>query len=939
MQKKVIIVLTSVLLFTYQVSIPSISSGQMYKKLEIPTRSLDAPVLAEAVTFDKNAFASENFYFLGANNTDKNEYSLSLATLYTDTTVTPNETKCKFSGIAPETTYVNQASATGEKQVNPIYNADVKHLTLMGAFPIVVLGTRNPNYTHADTAGVNQTICFLDDRIAGSIINVNEVKLTDSGGDTNYTSSIAGLAASTNRIFAAVAPSESSGIFGDTGSGIAVVKHSDNKLIPIDATTGESGNKAQALPSQTNITTNNHITIHWDSTLSRLFVGLYLQRDSGNASFCSLLVGRISNDILTLEKIVNPDNVPEDVLTPIIAGKNRDSDTYNIIHHIKTMHTSTGKSYVIINSELSSSDPSSVKNKVYALPIAHKTYNDDTTPSDANIGKITKKADSTQKEIVTQGSEMTINTNATAHVGGGDEESDVNETPSSIENMFVVGDSLFICCAGTNGNQKGIFYSTAIFDENGLIRTWTPWQRTMGVTDKVHGGILNYTSGNYWYLTKTTNEWDTVKVTQWAKHTNDPLVELRSTLGTEFTQANGGVHQIFDFDEQTTGFTSNEFSMMVATGYKKVTLIQTGEDSTGFIPVLNSEIVDSDHLKTYATTDIQELGSICCAEVSRSNLADKGWLFVGGYNGVAVLRKSDGKGWNASTGLSALTTLDSNYSFKKIGNFSNVIKLICNGTYLYILTPNYLYRIEMAKEKFDDSETTALNESDNIIASTTYLSLNTNASFLDFIISGKLGLIATTEGLYRTKNTSNSGDISGSLTQARNWTEVKTTIDSTEYSLGTVTHLCPISLTKGSFSTGGNLYVLAGNISKDLSTIFRFNVTNASTTIDNDTVKPIAEIKAASTDSDRAHFYAIGKFRSAFVTDGSLGFHSLPKHFGQTDYLRKINMLSNSNSIRINDTIINLDYESSAYNIGMPVKNTASGIWVIPGDWSIRANE
>jgi hypothetical protein len=402
------------------------------------------------------------------------------------------------------------------------------------------------------------------------------------------------------------------------------------------------------------------------------------------------------------------------------------------------------------------------------------------------------------------------------------------------------------------------------------------------------------------------------------------LGNLRTQISSDFPPVAGGVHQLFNFDELTPNFLSGHFSMMVATGLQKVALIRTGKYTTSFLPTSGTDFSTSlaSNLKVFTDQALADIGPISSAEISR---ATTGWLFVGGYNGLAVLRQSSGAGW---TNLNDLTL--SGFTFKTLGAFKNIYKLVCDASYLYVMTRTTLYRIALDANKFKDTSPSALNA--EIIAQTSDFPTTQVAysSFMDFVVSSKVGILATTNGLYRTAN-------GGNVQSTSLWTEVLST---SEYSLGPVTHLYPKSSIKGSFINGGNLYVVAGDISKGLATIIRFNVADTSgSAISDSTIQPITEFIENSTDATRDYYYPIGRFRSTFVTDGGFGFHTLAKHFGDTQFLCRIDMFAEPSPIRSYETFIKLDPGDNATHIGIPVQNTASGAWIVPGTWGIRINE
>jgi len=904
----------------YQTVLPTLSSGPRSvtmatvekEEVEIATRSVDV-ITTAPLTFGPSTFLSANNFYLGASNTNQKTYALSRAFI----NVTSDLVTLDFLALAPQKAFVNQSQSNGAKESgkteNPLYNADIAHLSLSGPYPVAVPATRNPNYVDSNTTGTNQNIVMVLSATKGDFVLTNTKKINDSNG--NQTGGISGLASSTSHIFAAVNHTEEA-TFGGTNSGIAVVKSTGVDLTPIDATTGQEGNKSVTVKTvagsdATNIDLLDGAVMFWDSILKRLFIGLQGKINSNDSTFISgVLVGRMDGDKLILEPVVPASVIGTDTATDKIVAFHKDTlitapDEHVAIHNIKTMYTSTGKAYLIANGNIYNNLGSIIKTELFALPII-------TTSDDKSlIGTLAKKDSVTQEDAPTIPGELRTKTDAEAKTGQG-------TVPDTVENMFTLGDAVYACCAGSAENAKGIFKSTAIFDEDGLIRGWTPWQRVMGSTDPVLNAHIDIETGQFWYLTQTNNPGDTVKTTLWSQNDTELLGNLHKKLVLELPKEIGGIHQLFNFDEKTASFLEDEFSMMVATGYQKVALIRSGKVDGVFVPTSGTDFSTNlvDNVKIFNNNDLQNIGPICCAATSLSSDTDEGWLFVGGYGGAAVLRKgSDGTGW---TQLDDLTNNISTpgFTFKEIGDFSRVHKLVCDNEYLYVLTPRALYRIAMDADKFKDTSPDALTAT--VIAQP----VSSNDSLLDFLVSGNVGMLATTSGLYRTSN-------GQTIKSGSSWTEVKTKSDRT---LGQVTNLSMQSLSKGSFDGGGNLYAVSANMTTDLATILRFTVNNPTGTVDDNTIQAI-------TERSRDHYYAFGELRTTFVPDGTFGYHTLPKHFDRTGYGRKVNITSTQFSVRASDRRLPLGLDSSAHNAGIPVQNTASGAWVIPGDWGIRVNE
>lgn len=423
------------------------------------------------------------------------------------------------------------------------------------------------------------------------------------------------------------------------------------------------------------------------------------------------------------------------------------------IYNIRTMHTSTGRSYVIVNGD---SGPTAdvvtngkVKTNVYALPIVARRAVDTTTPGYADFddnGLIAQKGG--KNEIIAATTDVFSNVDVDDRlksVVGADPKYLSSGSTLTINDMQVVGDTVYVAVGdGTAGDashtiDQGIFASTALFDEQGRIAAWTPWQRMMGKVESASQMSFDPSTQNFWYLDSTGQA---VKATQW--YGNNDLSGAYATPGVNANALFKALPQlpiygVFDFDGWTTGFkrdaTSNanmweQFSMMVATGNGWVSLVQTGAYTGGvFVPARDYTTATgpTKNVFTYDTDPVLTgLKQIVTAEVARvlsvtegvtQNLT-AGWLFVGGANGLAVLCNATGNGWDSSTGLAALA--DGAYPVNGFAwkallkpdgtSFTNVRKIVadCRG-YLYVLTRDALYRINMKSANFQLGQIDATN--------------------------------------------------------------------------------------------------------------------------------------------------------------------------------------------------------------------------------------
>ena len=345
-----------------------------------------------------------------------------------------------------------------------------------------------------------------------------------------------------------------------------------------------------------------------------------------------------------------------------------------------------------------------------------------------------------------------------------------------------------------------------------------------------------------------------------------------------------------NFDDQTPGFKSwnpaslyPAFSMMVASGLGTIAIIQTGDrantnksafvPTAAFVPTLVQSTTPTTtgaaNVFVFNNSTTQALGFITTAEVSRTQTSivppttkqpvyqTGGWLFIGGSNGVAVLCQSDGSGWNTSSGLAGLANTDfpvNGYAFQQLTpptnvtpayNFSNILKLVSDGKYLYILTPSDLYRLEMNAHDF--STNAIINPARiNRIAGVDNAFTNDSGtqvmdkdldSFFDLIVvdgtattlGAKKLAIATTQGVWVSNAIADNFSLSN-----MHWNKNISKTGGQEIFLGPALSFDFLSAQRGGGTTDssgnnivdGNLYVTAIDYSFSNLVVCRFNVQN-----------------------------------------------------------------------------------------------------------------
>jgi hypothetical protein len=862
------------------------------------------------------------------------------------------------------------------KVIHPLYDKSVSQTAMTDRAPAVVI--------KEDVGfGTNQTVALLS---SSELVYTNTVKIKDASG-TADTSGIVGLSASANQIFAAVAPSGDS--FGAANSGIAflslerdqgglVVSNAQSGVVAANRAFHIDGSAPAALVAISAFSVISPIIdMYWDKKINRLFIALRVTKfdntDFGGiplGGVVCVLVGRVDSSSkaapnkLVIEPIVptSPssftlNNVTYGVGFYLSAATNR----YASVHKVRTLHTSTGRSYVICNGGVSSADPSNVKNKVFALPIVR--LKDGANPNNSAIGKLAKKT--SVDSAATAPDDLTGVNDAAALVGGGDLPSD---TTQDVKDMQVVGDTVFVGLQSASSIEKsGIFASSAIFDKDGKVSRWTPWQRVMGSTDRVFGMGIDTSYSSIAYLSNNTADANigTVKLTQWGEGSKNGLlggtttsadVGLLKLIETEFPLAQGGVQGFFDFDNTTSSFKSagtiNNLGVMVATGYKKVMLIESGSKngSAAFTP--NTGDFSANALRSTngvsplgvaGTTSISfsggvldTLGPIATADVSRVALNGtdtKGYLFVGGPLGVAVLSTAAGAGWTTAAGVGlqrGFVGLDTTFAFRLIPSISSVVKVVCDATNLYVLTRTQLLRLSLSSAtNFDGTSTPATT----VLANVGTVTGSNRGAFKDFIVSGRLGLLATNLGVFRSAN-GQSVVASSSV----DWTEVLVSDGVGSSSVGPVLRLATTSATKGGFTQGGNVYLLQTNLNFGLSVLYRLAVEDATGGVSSTTVQFVKQSPDQGTND--INYVGFSDIRLSAISNNGFLFHNRSKHFTDIDALRIIEQIQTVNLyVDRGSSVSTLSLPSGAFQALAVCRDTSSGSIIAPGQWGIRFNE
>ncbi len=886
----------------------------------------------------------------------------------------------QFMGLTP-----SQAKVNGSKEevANPLHDKGIAFMALFNGEgsilagaperPVVVINNdRKTVYFINNFSSVGKNLEVLSAQRNGILTS----NIPDTTGAT--TAGIVGIESAAPFVFAAVRPA--SGSFGAIGSGVALITvgaasgtaGTFTAPIIIDAPTGQiartGGNRAVALNvSSTQLKIGSDlasigtiIDMHWHRHVGRLYIALQITGGAaGTDGGRALVLGRVTDkNVLEIDPIA-PTGVFDGSLDKIIGAVG--SSVSVSIHKVRGMFTSTSLPYLIVQGNVGS--PTTTTRTVFALPIV--TGNDGS--SIALNGTIANKNAEPEdlfsatsiplfitriiKQQATTAAQMPLSSDAATQVGGG------SLPDGEITEFFVHADTIFATVQTADVNEKpGVFYSQALFETNGKIKTWTTWRRAIGTQNKVQSVSLDPINGEFSSLVaNSSNMVKTVKRTEWKDGDDAGLKPVHDAVDQFFLQKDAGVQGLFDFivtatnsDTVTPGLL--DISALVATGLGKVMLVQTSSViSGGIIPVggtsfggvtafTNGTITQTlpngnSKIITIEGGVLDDIGPINAAEIARDGSGGaNGYLFVGGVNGVAVLSKANGAGWSTATGLSTgFTGLTNGMSFKTVGNYKNVRKLINDDRYLYVLTSTQLDRIDLTVGNVGLGTVTPIT----IATRETVPGIGATGSFLDALISQQLLVLATNAGLLRIAN---GLDVRTIDSDGIAWQVV----DMPE-TIGPVQQLFAITKTGRSQDiaqkiNGGNFLALSAYRGKNLAEIVRFDVNCVTSTGVIDTT--VARITDLFVENIPSYFVNFGVFRNLTATDGALYFGTRSKQFDNNPLVTVLNASGGvqTGSRFLSNKVIPVDLSDTTLIAAM-LQSSATGTWLVGTDGGIFANE
>lgn len=662
----------------------------------------------------------------------------------------------------------------------------------------------------------------------GNIVQ-QSANLLDASGTINIsgsvTSGIVGLSANAQFLFAAVKPTGGLNFGADPDGGIAVVAINQPALTltQVAAVPGDSGIKAQEVDQtipEVGFGTDqptivpNQVLLTWDDPLQRLFIGLQLATGptAGDGALSVIVASVSATGALTLYNIA-PDGAFSAANQTNIVGVITPTGTLNLsTQQMQVMHTSTGASYLIVNG--GNDIAANVGNQIYALPLVD--VGNPGNPTQGTLAAVNTINTTTHRfeTPATSNAQLPTSTEQAVAVGNGPIFLAAGEL---LSDMVVVGDTVYLSTMPTSTTttpappSNGIFYSQAMFDQNGAVVRWTPWTKRGVPFDPSQAAPTTFfqvdaVNGKIWSTIGT----QTVVDLSWDNGSS--TTSLTTVLDPTMTN---GCFSVLDLDQSTRGlgaaapgryalFGGTSVVSFALTSTSTNTMVPYDVDGSGNM-VSQDAILDYTNPQNFLQTQLPlNAGAVKVLEYSRQ-LAfagnTSGYFFAGTDNGLYAFTNGAGQGFDlTATPLGVLNALPfSTGNWQQIlGIAGSVIDVKTSGQTLYVMTlqtspstpiMSQLYRIDFT------NNINTMFAAGNVLLLAQSLVFEPNSDLSQALIF--LGMriistgddeeqlvIATNNGMYRSNATEPTG-ISSAINQATAlWSPVDPTDTTMYYAVG-----------------------------------------------------------------------------------------------------------------------------------------------------------
>lgn len=571
----------------------------------------------------------------------------------------------------------------------------------------------------------------------------------------------------------------------------------------------------------------------------------------------------------------------------------------------------------------------------------------------------------------TTASEATAAHDQAALVGGG------RLAAGDITSLVVRGDAIFVTVgAADSGQQPGIFYSRALFDQTGAIKSWTRWQRAgtfvsaSGQDEPIVKMELDGASQMLCAI-GAPNAIVALKRSVWSKGAEKEN-KLVNVLNAALEKEPAGALALVDFPAGSPGL--SDISLLALLSSRSVTLAHTGSLVNGnVVPEMGN---GAEHVVTLRDGELAHVGPLTCAEIMPYK--NGGVLCVGGVHGIAVLVDVAGNGFPALQHLAQLTDLQ----WKKIADWPFISKLIYDDGFLYALSDTKLVRIDLAQ--LDLSGKTVFYENTRNLSGKSLSHENTRAGtvagsgdsrsalgvnmnrvlpeacipelatcitelasiesipalgahgiFTDCVISGKLALLGTNKGLLRIGDDRDIRTTCSSI--SAHWVPI-----AVPEPIETVTRLIPLSVTGRAQDVascgGGMLYLLDVSLGSNKGHLVRLSVRDTQqASIDAASVQLLSDCFCKGGCSPFVDFES---YKDQFVTDGALHMVIRNRDGQQAPSIQALMPGVRTGHRGIGKAAVMLPIDmSKAHDIAGAVRCSATGAWFVGGDMGVYSNE
>jgi len=326
----------------------------------------------------------------------------------------------------------------------------------------------------------------------------------------------------------------------------------------------------------------------YDEILGTLYVGgkiTYTPGTAGANGLCSVGVYTVTKGTtgVTISTALRPFGVATNMMAPVATSATANSivaiksaagsNMYAAAYKLRTMHTSTGLPYLIVNGAVDLTvNATGGTNQIFALPLVTTAGAAGTVGCFANVNK----AD--HSTLATAALDLTTATSAAALIGQGPlSTAIVNAT--NITDMYVDGDAVYVAVgttAASNLTEPGLFKSQAIFNDFGQIANWTAWQKVMpgemggnttastGADSRIDFAAVDGYTGHIWVTNKTSLA---SNVSQWTAPSAS-LLTTQSGLAAAVNAAlpNGLCYSVLDLNTATSGWGATSSTQVTAFG-------------------------------------------------------------------------------------------------------------------------------------------------------------------------------------------------------------------------------------------------------------------------------------------------------------------------------------------------------------------------------------